>query len=52
MDVIDTLSTHSPDEECIGERQQPSIWTGDAEIIYPHTKLPRNRFWNYKNKIK
>lgn len=33
MAVVDTLSTHSPDEEYIGERQQPSIWTGDAEIV-------------------
>ncbi|KAJ6348078.1 hypothetical protein OIU76_004539 [Salix suchowensis] len=33
MAVIETLSTHSPDEEYIGERQQPSIWTGDAEMI-------------------
>ncbi|KAJ8755920.1 hypothetical protein K2173_024465 [Erythroxylum novogranatense] len=33
MAVVDNLSTHSPDEEYIGERQQPSIWTGDAEMI-------------------
>lgn len=33
MAVIETLSTHSPDEEYIGERQQPSIWTGDAEMV-------------------
>lgn len=33
MAVIDTLSTHSPDEEYLGERQQPSTWTGDADII-------------------
>uniref|UniRef100_A0A2P2QM49 Lipoxygenase 3ic-like n=1 Tax=Rhizophora mucronata TaxID=61149 RepID=A0A2P2QM49_RHIMU len=33
MAVVDTLSTHSPDEEYIGERQQPSIWTGDAEMV-------------------
>ncbi|KAF2300952.1 hypothetical protein GH714_018561 [Hevea brasiliensis] len=33
MAVVDTLSTHSPDEEYLGERQQPSIWSGDAEII-------------------
>lgn len=33
MAVVDTLSTHSPDEEYIGERQQSSIWTGDAEIV-------------------
>ncbi|GAB2293257.1 hypothetical protein Dimus_027462 [Dionaea muscipula] len=31
--VIDTLSTHSPDEEYLGERSQPSTWTGDTEII-------------------
>ncbi|XP_010261840.1 PREDICTED: linoleate 13S-lipoxygenase 3-1, chloroplastic-like [Nelumbo nucifera] len=33
MAVVDTLSTHSPDEEYLGERQQPSTWSGDAEII-------------------
>lgn len=33
MAVVDTLSTHSPDAEYIGERQQPSTWTGDADII-------------------
>lgn len=33
MAVVDTLSTHSPDEEYIGERHQPSIWSGDAEIV-------------------
>ncbi|XP_019255389.1 PREDICTED: linoleate 13S-lipoxygenase 3-1, chloroplastic [Nicotiana attenuata] len=33
MAVVDTLSTHSPDEEYIGDRHQPSTWTGDAEIV-------------------
>ncbi|XP_043707319.1 linoleate 13S-lipoxygenase 3-1, chloroplastic-like [Telopea speciosissima] len=33
MAVVDTLSTHSPDEEYLGERQQPSIWSGDAEMV-------------------
>lgn len=33
MAVVDTLSTHSPDEEYLGERQQQSIWSGDAEIV-------------------
>uniref|UniRef100_A0A3Q7IFN4 Lipoxygenase domain-containing protein n=1 Tax=Solanum lycopersicum TaxID=4081 RepID=A0A3Q7IFN4_SOLLC len=33
MAVVDTLSTHSPDAEYIGERQQHSTWTGDADII-------------------
>nr|XP_023873245.1 linoleate 13S-lipoxygenase 3-1, chloroplastic-like [Quercus suber] len=33
MAMVDTLSTHSPDEEYLGERQQPSVWTSDAEII-------------------
>nr|AJS09788.1 putative lipoxygenase [Aquilaria sinensis] len=33
MAVVDTLSTHSPDEEYLGERQQPSIWSGDAQIV-------------------
>ncbi|KAK9734451.1 hypothetical protein RND81_04G140700 [Saponaria officinalis] len=31
--VIDTLSTHSPDEEYLGERPLPSTWTGDPKII-------------------
>lgn len=33
MAVVDTLSTHSADEEYIGERSNPSIWSGDAEIV-------------------
>ncbi|XP_047173767.1 linoleate 13S-lipoxygenase 3-1, chloroplastic-like [Vigna umbellata] len=33
MAIVDTLSTHSPDEEYLGERQQSSIWSGEAEII-------------------
>ncbi|XP_077236378.1 linoleate 13S-lipoxygenase 3-1, chloroplastic-like [Tasmannia lanceolata] len=33
MAVVDTLSTHSADEEYIGERSQPSTWTGDADIV-------------------
>ena len=33
MAVVDTLSTHSPDEEYLGERQQPSTWSDDAAII-------------------
>ncbi|CAN0877949.1 Linoleate 13S-lipoxygenase 3-1, chloroplastic [Linum grandiflorum] len=33
MAVVDTLSTHSPDEEYLGERQQQSVWSGDAEIV-------------------
>ncbi|XP_076891180.1 lipoxygenase 1, chloroplastic-like [Bidens hawaiensis] len=33
MAVVDTLSTHSPDEEYIGERQQTDTWTGDAEMV-------------------
>ncbi|KAL9235499.1 hypothetical protein vseg_010252 [Gypsophila vaccaria] len=31
--VIDTLSTHSPDEEYLGERPLPSTWTDDPKII-------------------
>ena len=31
--VVDTLSTHSADEEYLGERNHPSTWTGDAEDI-------------------
>nr|GMD33718.1 linoleate 13S-lipoxygenase 3-1, chloroplastic-like [Ipomoea batatas] len=33
MAVVDTLSTHSPDEEYLGERPQPSTWTGDTEMV-------------------
>ncbi|CAK8560457.1 unnamed protein product [Lathyrus sativus] len=33
MAVVDTLSTHSTDEEYIGERQHSSTWSGDAEIV-------------------
>ncbi|VFQ98599.1 unnamed protein product [Cuscuta campestris] len=33
MAVVDTLSTHSPDEEYLGERPQPSTWTGDGEMV-------------------
>ncbi|KAK4591378.1 hypothetical protein RGQ29_021546 [Quercus rubra] len=33
MAMVDILSTHSPDEEYLGERQQPSVWTSDTEII-------------------
>ncbi|KAG8380167.1 hypothetical protein BUALT_Bualt07G0165300 [Buddleja alternifolia] len=33
MAVVDTLSTHSPDEEYLGERQHQSIWCGDAEVV-------------------
>ncbi|GJY46693.1 lipoxygenase 1, chloroplastic [Tanacetum coccineum] len=33
MAVVDTLSTHSPDEEYIGERQQRDTWSGDAEMV-------------------
>ncbi|KAM7254609.1 hypothetical protein ACFE04_003989 [Oxalis oulophora] len=33
MAVVDTLSTHSPDEEYIGERQQVLTWTSDVEMI-------------------
>ncbi|XP_054791175.1 linoleate 13S-lipoxygenase 3-1, chloroplastic-like [Prosopis cineraria] len=44
MAVVDTLSTHSPDEEYLGERQQPSIWTGDAEMV--------EAFYGFSNKIR
>ncbi|XP_022842625.1 linoleate 13S-lipoxygenase 3-1, chloroplastic-like [Olea europaea var. sylvestris] len=33
MAVVDTLSTHSPDEEYLGERHHQSIWSRDAEVI-------------------
>ncbi|KAJ9559605.1 hypothetical protein OSB04_004765 [Centaurea solstitialis] len=33
MAVVDTLSTHSPDEEYLGERQQTYTWSGDAEMV-------------------
>ncbi|KAK4790276.1 hypothetical protein SAY86_017580 [Trapa natans] len=33
MAVVDNLSTHSPDEEYLGERQQPSVWSADPEMV-------------------
>ncbi|XWS18394.1 hypothetical protein CRYUN_Cryun32bG0039800 [Craigia yunnanensis] len=33
MSVLDILSTHSPDEEYLGDRKDLSTWTGDPEII-------------------
>ncbi|XP_008791914.2 putative lipoxygenase 5 [Phoenix dactylifera] len=33
MTVIDTLSTHSADEEYLGERRDSYTWTGDAEMV-------------------
>lgn len=33
MAVVDNLSTHSPDEEYLGERQQASTWTADGEMV-------------------
>ncbi|XP_073128873.1 linoleate 13S-lipoxygenase 3-1, chloroplastic-like isoform X2 [Henckelia pumila] len=33
MAVVDTLSTHSPDEEYLGERNHQSIWSCDPEVI-------------------
>lgn len=33
MTVLDTLSTHSSDEEYIGERRDPYTWTGDEEMV-------------------
>ncbi|KAJ0987497.1 hypothetical protein J5N97_005853 [Dioscorea zingiberensis] len=33
MAVVDTLSTHSPDEEYLGERQQPYTWTADKGAV-------------------
>ncbi|OAY70522.1 putative lipoxygenase 5 [Ananas comosus] len=33
MTVIDTLSTHSADEEYLGERPEPDAWTGDAAMV-------------------
>lgn len=33
MAVVDTLSTHSPDEEYLGERQQPGTWTADEAAV-------------------
>ncbi|GAB4850033.1 hypothetical protein Ancab_029331 [Ancistrocladus abbreviatus] len=42
--VIDTLSTHSPDEEYLGERSQPSTWSGDAMIIA--------KFFEFSSKIR
>ncbi|VFQ61721.1 unnamed protein product [Cuscuta campestris] len=37
--VIDTLSTHSPDEEYLGERQHPSTWTADAAMVEAFCEL-------------
>ncbi|GJY43981.1 linoleate 13S-lipoxygenase 3-1, chloroplastic-like protein [Tanacetum coccineum] len=31
--MVDRLSTHSPDEEYIGERQKRDMWFGDAEMV-------------------
>nr|XP_009417696.1 PREDICTED: putative lipoxygenase 5 [Musa acuminata subsp. malaccensis] len=33
LTVIDTLSTHSVDEEYLGERPDPYTWTGDGEMV-------------------
>lgn len=44
MTVIDTLSTHSTDEEYIGERRHPYTWTGDEEIV--------ERFHEFATEIK
>ncbi|EOY28235.1 Lipoxygenase 3, putative isoform 2 [Theobroma cacao] len=33
MSVLDILSTHSPDEEYLGDTRDLSTWTGDPEII-------------------
>lgn len=44
MVVVDMLSTHSPDEEYLGERKHESIWSGDEEII--------NGFCEFSEKIK
>ncbi|XP_010937328.1 probable lipoxygenase 6 [Elaeis guineensis] len=33
MAVVDTLSTHSPDEAYLGERQQPGTWTADEAAV-------------------
>lgn len=31
--AVDTLSTHSPDEEYLGERPHPSTWTSDSAMV-------------------
>ncbi|KAM1033062.1 hypothetical protein ACFX2C_036653 [Malus domestica] len=33
MAVIDIISTHSPDEEYIGERKDLSTWSANTEIV-------------------
>ncbi|KAG6518053.1 putative lipoxygenase 5 [Zingiber officinale] len=33
MTVIDTLSTHSADEEYLGERPDPYTWTADGDMV-------------------
>ncbi|CAH9122721.1 unnamed protein product [Cuscuta epithymum] len=43
MAVVDTLSTHSPDEEYLGERPQQSTWTGDRGMV--------NAFYDFSAEI-
>uniref|UniRef100_A0A7N0ZWW6 Lipoxygenase n=1 Tax=Kalanchoe fedtschenkoi TaxID=63787 RepID=A0A7N0ZWW6_KALFE len=33
MAVVDSLSTHSPDEEYLGQRPHAATWTGDKEMV-------------------
>ncbi|KAF7814022.1 linoleate 13S-lipoxygenase 3-1, chloroplastic-like [Senna tora] len=44
MAVVDTLSTHSPDEEYLGERRHESIWSGDEEMV--------KEFYGFSERIK
>lgn len=39
MAVVDTLSTHSPDEEYLGDRHQPDTWTADEGVIEAFRKF-------------
>lgn len=41
MAVVDTLSTHSPDEEYLGERQLPDKWTDDKVAIQGYRKFKK-----------
>ncbi|KAL9674180.1 hypothetical protein QQ045_030450 [Rhodiola kirilowii] len=47
MAVVDTLSTHSPDEEYLGQRPHPSTWTNDISTWLKHfmnLEKPRSEF--------
>ncbi|XP_031493152.1 linoleate 13S-lipoxygenase 3-1, chloroplastic-like [Nymphaea colorata] len=39
MAVVDTLSTHSPDEEYLGQRPHQSTWSADLDMIEAYYKF-------------